>query len=223
MSKNILITGATGNLGAVVVKTLQQKGYHIIATSRKKTTQDGVDFFECTLDQETSVKACFDQIRSKYDQLHATVMLAGGFGMGNIRESGASDLDKMFQINFKTAYFTAQQSVLWMNETGGGKLIFTGAKPALEGGGAATLPYMLSKNAVIKLAEAINEDEKNNNIQASVIVPSIINTPPNRESMPNANFDDWVKPEEIADQIEFLISDSSTPLRNTVLKIYKNA
>lgn len=225
MSKNILITGATGNLGSAVTERLIKEGYNIIATTRPGKTPQvaGVDFYECDLADEGSVKGCFDRIKPNYKKLDAAVMLAGGFAMGNVRESTSEDLEKMFALNFYTAYFAAQQSILWMNETGGGKLIFTASKPAIEGGGAAVLPYALSKNAVIKLAEAINEDSDNKNIQASVIAPSIIDTPPNREGMPNANFDDWVKPEEIAEQVNFLVSNLSNPLRDTVLKVYNNS
>lgn len=225
MGKNILITGATGNLGLAVVKQLQSEGHQILATTRpgKYQSIDGIDFYECDLSNEHSVNECFAKMKNNYQQLDATVMLAGGFGMGNIRESGKDSLDRMFAINFYTAYFTAQQSILWMNETGGGKLIFTGAKPALEGGSASVLPYALSKNAVLQLAKAINEDDQNKDISASVIVPSIIDTPPNREAMPNANFEDWVTPEDIAAQIGYLIADLSNPLRETVLKIYNRA
>ncbi len=159
----------------------------------------------------------------KYQKLDAVIMLVGGFAMGNIREASSDDMMKMLTLNYFTAFHSAQNAIKWMNEATGGKLIFVGAKPAVEGGGAAVLPYAISKSAVIKLAEIINEDKNNKNIQASVIIPSIIDTPPNREGMPDANFDNWVKPEEIAENIAFLISDKANVLRDTVLKIYNNS
>jgi hypothetical protein len=45
----------------------------------------------------------------------------------------------------------------------------------------------------------------------------------NRKSIPDANPENWVKPSEVAETLEFLISDKSKALRETVLKIYNNA
>ena len=85
------------------------------------------------------------------------------------------------------------------------------------------MPYALAKSSVIDLAGLINSDENLDNVQASVIVPSIIDTPPNREAMPDSNFKDWVTPEAIAQNIGHLLSDSASSLRNTILKLYNNA
>ncbi len=225
MAKNIFITGATGNLGSAVTGLLSERGYQLIGTTRpgKSTKSENVDLFECDLTDEDSVANCFERIQSKYPQLHGAVLLAGGFGMGGILDSGKEDLLKMYHLNFMTAYLTSRACVKWMNESGGGQIVFTGAKPALEGGGAALLPYALSKSSVIELAELINADDQLKNIRASVIVPSVIDTPPNRESMPDANFDDWVKPTEIAENIDFLLSEKSSVLRDAVLKVYNNS
>jgi NAD(P)-dependent dehydrogenase (short-subunit alcohol dehydrogenase family) len=84
-------------------------------------------------------------------------------------------------------------------------------------------PYVLSKSMVIKMAEVINADSKHSNTTATVIVPSIIDTPPNRAAMPDANFSDWVTPESIADKIAFICGEGGKDLRETVLKIYGNS
>lgn len=225
MSKNVLITGAAGNLGSAVSKKLISEGYSVIGTivPGHRTPENGVDFYECDLTDEKATQAFFQTLMKKYQKLDAVIMLVGGFAMGNIREASSEDMMKMLTLNYFTAFHSAQNAIKWMNEATGGKLIFVGAKPAVEGGGAAVLPYAISKSAVIKLAEIINEDKSNKNIQASVIIPSIIDTPPNREGMPDANFDNWVKPEEIAENIAFLISDKANVLRETVLKIYNNS
>ena len=224
MAKNIFITGATGNLGTAVVDFLFQEGYQLIGTTRSSTaTEEKIDLYECDLTDEESVAECFSKIKSNYDQLDGAVLLAGGFGMGSILNSSKEDVLKQYTLNFMTAYLTSRECVKWMNETGGGKIIFTGSKPAAEGGGSSVLPYALAKSSVIDLAGLINSDGDLNNIQASVIVPSIIDTPPNREAMPDSNFSDWVTPEAIAQNIGHLLSDSASSLRNTILKLYNNA
>lgn len=225
MAKTIFITGATGNLGSAVVDLLHSEGYQLIGTVRpgKSESSEKINLFECDLTSEDSVKTCFEKIQGKYPQIDGAVLLAGGFGMGNLEDSTKADLQKMFDMNFFSAYNTSRLAMQWMKETGGGKLIFTGAKPAIEGGSTAVLPYVLSKNAVIKLAESINESSAKTNVQAAVIVPSIIDTPPNRKAMPDARFDDWVTPKVIAQNISFLLSDQAKVLRGTVLKLYNKA
>ena len=99
-----------------------------------------------------------------------------------------------------------------------------GAKPVFEPNAArAVFPYALSKTMIIKMAEVINADTRQNNTTATVIVPSIIDTPPNRAAMPDANFSDWVKPESIAEKIAFICGEGGMDLRETVLKIYGNS
>lgn len=224
MAKNIFITGATGNLGTAVVDFLFQEGYQLIGTTRSSAaTEEKIDLYECDLTDEVSVSECFSKIKSNYDQINGAVLLAGGFGMGSILNSTKEDVLHQYSLNFITAFLTSKECVKWMNTSGGGRIIFTGSKPAAEGGGSSVLPYSLAKSSVIDLAELINSDDQLNNIQASVIVPSIIDTPPNREAMPKSNFDDWVKPEQIASSINYLLSDEAKALRHSIMKLYGNS
>jgi hypothetical protein len=54
-------------------------------------------------------------------------------------------------------------------------------------------------------------------------VPSTIDTPQNRKAMPDADFSNWVKPEDIANIIYYHSGDEASVLRETVLKVYKNS
>ena len=76
---------------------------------------------------------------------------------------------------------------------------------------------------LFNLADFINESVKGKNISASVIVPSTIDTVANRKAMPDANPENWVKPEQLADMIELVLSQKGSALRETVLKIYHNS
>lgn len=223
MSKNILITGAAGNLGTAVVKKMQVDGHQVWGIVEPGHSSGEGAFFECDLTSEPATVDLFRRLKARNQSLDAAVLLVGGFAMGSIERATSEDMMHMFMLNYMTAFHTARQAYSWMKKNGGGKIIFTGAKPAVDGGGAAALPYAVSKTAVIKLAEIINESGEKDNIQASVIVPSIIDTLPNRKGMPDARFEDWVKPTEIAEAIAFLISDAGNPLRDTVLKLYNNA
>ncbi len=69
----------------------------------------------------------------------------------------------------------------------------------------------------------LNAEGKKKSIITSVIVPSTLDTPQNRSAMPDANFANWVKPEDIAEIMHFTISDKAKVLREPIIKVYGNA
>lgn len=225
MSKTFLVTGAAGNLGSAVTDLLLKEGHQVIGTfvPGHDYPNSEVDFRPCDLTNSDDTEDFFVSLKKSHQKIDGVVMLVGGFSMGNLLSTHSNDINKMISLNLMTAYNTSKYATDWMHNNGGTKLIFVGAKPAIEGGASGVLSYAISKSAVIKLAEIINEDEDLKDIHASVIIPSIIDTPPNRASMPDANFNDWVTPQEIAENISFLLSDKANPLRETVLKLYKNS
>ena len=99
-----------------------------------------------------------------------------------------------------------------------------GGKPGLEISAAGwAAAYGISKSMVFKLSEYINETSREAGIVSAVVVPSIMDTPANRQAMPEANFSDWVTTEHVAEVIHIFCSDQGAPLREPVLKVYGNS
>ena len=92
-----------------------------------------------------------------------------------------------------------------------------------EAQGNGLIAYALSKSLLFKLAEFLNEDAKGKNVTATVLVPSTLDTPLNRQSMPEVDPEIWVKPSALAEILEFVVNGKSSVLRETVLKVYNNA
>ncbi len=231
MSKTVIITGATGNLGGAVTTAFISAGYKVIGTiepgKRRDENRDTEElkYVEVDLTSEEKAQKFVEDMAKAEDEIAACVMLVGGFGMGDIAGTSGEDISKMITLNFNTAYHTARPILSVMkSQSTMGRLVFVGAKPALNPASAGGVTaYALSKSMVIQLANIINGDAKEHNATATVVVPSIIDTPPNRKSMPDANFDDWVKPEKIASTILFACSDEGSELRGSVLKVYGNS
>lgn len=222
--KTVLITGAAGNLGKACVEKFLADGYKVLATVSPGQmlgyNLTGIETFEADLANEASVEKVITSITSSY-KIDAALLLVGGFAMGNIKDTTGIALQKMFSLNFDTAYFTARPLFNHMIRQSSGRIVFIGARPALNpADGKSTLAYSLSKSLVFKLAELLNAEGASNNVVSHVIVPSILDTQINRANMPTANFSDWVTPEEIADTIAYLCSDSGAAIRETVVKLY---
>lgn len=227
---NVIITGANGNLGSAVTKKFLETGYQVIATvvneSMKKDMLSHenlqVEIVDLTNEQETSL--FIKSMIEKYKNIDAALMLVGGFAMGNIASTTGDDLKKQFSLNFETAYYVARPLFQHMMNNGNGRLVFIGSRPALSGvAGKSVIAYGLSKSLLFKLAEYLNAEAKGKNVTATVIAPSTLDTELNRKSMPDVNPDNWVKPEQLADVLEFVTSDKGKTLRETVLKVYNNS
>jgi len=227
--KTVIITGANGNLGTAVTKEFIDKNYRVIATvasenSKKDfTPHPYLEISVVNLTDEKETIAFVDMLIQKYTVIDAALLLVGGFAMGDIENTTGDDLHKQIALNFETAFYVTKPLFGHMMNNKKGNIVFIGARPALNPAqGKDLIAYGLSKSLLFKLAEYLNEAAKGKTVSVSVVAPSTLDTPLNRKSMPDVNPDDLVKPREIAETLEFLVSEKSSALRETVLKIYNN-
>lgn len=228
--KTVIITGANGNLGTAVTTLFLEQAYKVIATVVTEEGKNGLPVHQnlevvvVNLTNEDETALFVQNVITRYKKIDAALLLVGGFAMGNLKSTSSGDIKKQIALNFDTAYHVARPLYEHMLQNNNGRIVFIGARPALQAAdGKALIAYSLSKSLLFKLAEYLNEEGKGKNVTATVVVPSTLDTALNRKSMPEANPDNWVKPEALADVLAFVVSEKAAPLRETVLKVYNNA
>lgn len=213
--KNIVVTGAGGNLGKAVVKQLAASGLRVIAMISHRVKEEStpendlIEFYPVDALNTSEVKQLISEVVKKHQSIHALVHLIGGYLPGKLEVIGVSDFQKMIALNFETAVNFVQPVLTQMKKQGqGGVIILIGSRPGSDvRKGLSSVAYGLSKSLLFRLAEIMNAEKEKTNVKAKVIVPGTIDTPQNREAMPKANFSEWNKPEEIAKRIEKLCSE----------------
>ena len=228
--KTAIVTGSSGNMGQAVVRKFLAEGYNVVGTvipndpvpmdidhgSFEKVVAD--------LNSEESAAAFVESVITKYQSIDAAVLTVGGYAMGKIADTKTSDITHQYKLNFETAYNVARPVFIQMMQQDSGRLFLIGSRPGLAAAHSkGMIAYGLCKSLIFRLAELMNDEAKGKNVVTSVVVPSTIDTPPNRKSMPDADFSSWVKPEEIADTIYFYCTDAASILREPVIKMYKNS
>lgn len=227
MNKTVIITGASGNLGKATVERFVKEGYNIVVTvspgNKLGYYEDHpqVDIHYLNLQDEVGAESLISEVEKKYKEIHAALLLVGGYAGGSIKETTSTLVQKMLSVNFETAYHLARPVFNTMMKQGFGRIIFIGARPALiNAEGKNNLAYGLSKSLIFKLADYLNAEAKGKNVVSSVIVPSTMDTPANRKAMPKADFSKWVKTEDVADLMAYIVSDKASALREPIIKMY---
>lgn len=228
--KTIIVTGATGNMGQAIVKKFIGEGCFVIGTVFHNDTTainfpaDKFEKIVVDLEDENESGKFVETVISKYKNIDVAVLTAGGFVTGSIADTKISDIEKQFKLNFVTAYNVARPVFVQMMKQNNGRIFIIGSKPGLDARNSkGMVAYGLSKSLIFRLAELMNAEAKGKNVVANVAVPGTIDTSSNRKAMPDADFDNWVKPESIADVIYWHCTDEAAVLRETVLKIYNKA
>ncbi len=231
MSQTLIITGAGGNLGKVVTTQLARSGYTVEATLGPRenvspfTSEPAIHTRQVDL---YNPKASEDFVRSvfeKHETVQAAILLAGGFKFGKVADITSEEMLGMYKLNFESAYNIVRPILPYFErQSEGGQIILVGSRAPLNPAeGKNYIAYALSKSLIFKLSEVINAEYRHQNISSYVIVPSTIDTPGNRHSMPDADFSRWVPPGKIAETIDFLLTDTGRMIRETVIKIYNRA
>src|SRR5665213_473512 len=137
LTKTVIVTGASGNLGQAVIKEFIDKNYNIIGTVHNKQnekiySENNVEEVEVDLLQEEDCQRFVEEIVTKNKVIDVAVLTAGGFAAGDIAKTKSSDIAKQYQLNFETAYHIAHPLFLQMMTQGSGRIFLIGSRQGLD-------------------------------------------------------------------------------------------
>lgn len=218
MARTALITGATGGLGSAVVERFAGAGWDVVGVDRRPgEDREHVRFVEADLFDQAEVERA---VAAAGTELQAVVNLVGGFAQGGrVHETPIGDFERQFTLNLRPTYLVTAAAIPRMS---GGTVVCVGTRAALRAfPGAAG--YIASKAALLALVRALDAEYRDDGIRVNAVLPSVIDTPANRASMPDADHDAWVQPSAIADVIHFLSTGASAPISGAEIPVYGRA
>lgn len=225
--KNVLVTGARGNLGRAVAHAFAQAGARVVLLDRHDATPPEAGSGHLSLqadllDADSLAKAIGEAVQA-CGRIDVVCNLAGGFAMGSgIHETSAADWNRLFDMNVGTVLNMARAVVPHMLSAGGGAIVNVGANSAARGL-AQMGAYCASKDALARVTESMSAELRDQGIRVNAVLPSILDTPENRQAMPDADTSRWVGPDALADVILFLASDAARAVHGALVPVVNRA
>jgi NAD(P)-dependent dehydrogenase (short-subunit alcohol dehydrogenase family) len=221
--KVVVVTGGFGSLGASVGRTALEAGARVALLDRadaSRAPKDGSGVLalgEVDLTSATGASDAMAKIVAHFGRLDALVNVAGGFRWETVADGSVDTWDAMYRMNLQTAVNASRAALPHLLAASGGSIVNIGALASTKAG-TGMGAYAASKAGVAKLTEAM-ADEFKGRVTVNAVLPSIIDTAANRADMPDADFSKWVKPEQIAELIVFLVSDRARAITGALVPI----
>ncbi|NGM13636.1 SDR family NAD(P)-dependent oxidoreductase [Verrucosispora sp. CWR15] len=229
-NRSVLVTGATGGLGRAVSAAFSAAGWRVVAPQRRRPDPvDGpegdapVRIVADLTDPQDAARVAEVAAGDPEAPLRAVVNLVGGYASGGLlHETPIEDFERMLTINLRPTHLVTRAALPHLVAAGGGAVVCVAARAAL-----APFPgvagYVTAKAAVLGFAAAVATEYKAAGVRCNSVLPSVIDTPTNRDAMPDADHTRWVDPAEIASVIRFLASDESAPTSGAAVPVYGRA
>ena len=223
--KHVVVTGGTGALGQAVVLRLINAGArcHVPCLEaevpascawhgdERVTTATGID-----LSNEDAVRGFYRGLPSR---VWASIHIAGGFAMGGIEDTSLADFQKQLSMNLVSCFLCCREAIRAIGEDG--RIVNVTARPGLiPEHGAGMTAYATSKAGVAALTRALAAEVAQRRIWINAVAPSIMDTPANREAMPDADHARWPTCEQVGETICFLASESNGVTRGGLVPVY---
>ena len=219
--KVLVVTGALGALGKVVAETALSRGARVAgidyAPSQAPATAERIEVGGVDISDAAQAKAAIDVAAKHFGRLDALINIAGGFAFETVGDGDIKTWQRMYALNVLTALNASRAALAHLAASSAGRIINIGAMGALQAGSGMG-PYAASKAGVHRLTEALANEWKGK-VTVNAVLPSIIDTKANRDSMPNADFSKWVTPQELAEVILFLASDAASAVTGALIPV----
>lgn len=226
-----MITGVSGNLGSATGRAFLEAGARLALIDRNEDLvlpefpeiREQPDRYLCygaDLTSPKEVDRVVESVIDRFGRIDVLVNTVGGYRAGSpLHETSIDTWEIMIKLNGRTVFITTQSVVPHMLRQGSGKIIHIAARPGLEGAANASA-YSAGKAAVIRLVESASAELKYQGINVNCILPGTIDTPENRDAMPDEDYSRWVAPKSLAKVIKFLASDESRDIHGAAIPVY---
>jgi NAD(P)-dependent dehydrogenase (short-subunit alcohol dehydrogenase family) len=206
-----LVCGGGGALGGAIVDTLLARGDRVVVADRNGSDRDDVRSETVDLTEPDAVEALWDRL----DELPRWVVNAvGGYRSGTVADSAPDDVRFAWDLNLGTAWWSCRAAARRLGREGA--VVNVSSRAALVGGSGAAA-YAVAKAAVVKLTEVVAAESE---VRVNVVLPSVIDTPANRQTLSADALAKAVPPERIASVIAFLLSDAAAAVSGAIVPVY---
>jgi len=227
----VMVTGAAGNLGSAVARAFLDAGARscLLDVSEDRLLRRHPDLASAPdnhlltavdAGDPDSMQAAVDEAVRRLGRIDVLVNTVGGFRAGRpVHKTSMEEWDGMMNLNARPAFIASRAVVPHMLRQGSGKIIHIAARPGLQGR-ANSGAYAASKSAVLRLTESLSAELRDSGINVNCVIPGTLDTPPNREAMPEADTSRWVSPDSLAEVILFLASPATRDIHGAAIPVY---
>lgn len=235
-NKVAVVTGATGGLGRVVVRTLLESGAQVVGSYRDEgklaellrfvgDLGDNVTAVKSDVTDEESCRSLVQKAVEKHGKVDILFNIVGAYAGGaDVVNTEESTWDSMMNVNLKSAFLCSKAVLSYMIKQNYGRIVNVSSWMAFEKSRRVkSTAYAVSKAGIVVLTETLALEVKNYDINVNCVAPSTIDTPANRRNMPKADPSKWVDPKDIAEVMLFLVSDKSKVVSEASVPVYGKA
>lgn len=234
MEKTVVITGGTGGLGTALVRRLVEGDYRLAVTylmpeeatrfeEEFDIDEDRLLLLRVDATNAEAVNSLMKSVADRWGAIHGLCSLVGGWAGGrDVAETDDLRFERMLDLNLRSAFFAVRAAVPFLVEAGWGRIITVGSRAVLESptGQAA---FNIAKSGVVSLTKSVADELDGTGVTANVLMPSVIDTPATRLSLPYADYVNWPTPDEIAAVVHFLLSDEAGVINGSEIPVYGRA
>ena len=244
MTQTAVVTGAASGIGRATVRRLLDDNWHVVALDRSAdglarlateldAPRDQLLTWTCDVSSEANVREAFAHIEASAGSVHALVASAGVLKVGRLDDMAADDFDQLFSVNVRGLWLCARQAMPLLKATAAkgerARIVnlasIAGIRHKINSGA-----YAASKAAVIALTRVMAVEAAEHGILVNAIAPATVDTPMVAAHMVAGSNTGYktsgtsplgriAQPEDIADVIHFLLSDSARYVTGTVIPV----
>jgi NAD(P)-dependent dehydrogenase (short-subunit alcohol dehydrogenase family) len=220
--KVILVTGAHGALGSVVVQHLLSLGATVAGADRAEapSAAQAAEFFSVPADLSTSAgaAAAIHAVIEQFSRIDGVVHTVGGFAFGALHELSDQEWGRLVDANLNSAFHLLRAVLGPMRERRYGRIVMIGSLAAAQPQPNLSA-YVATKAALHALVQSAALENRYFDVTINAILPGTINTAANRAAMPAADPARWLAPLKLAQLCAQLLGDPDGTLTGALLPL----
>lgn len=225
-----IVAGGTGALGQSICLAFLSAGHTVCVPFAVPEETEALrarlgpaeaprlDAAACDVTDETAVNRFVAGVVERHGRVDVLVNAVGGFAGGDLASTSLTEWNRMLTLNLNTAVLGCRAVLPAMTRAGRGRIVNIASRAVVPPQGGF-IAYTVSKSAVITLTQALAQEVRAHGITVNAVLPSTMDTPANRQAMPEADRASWVSTDAVALVVAFLASDAAEAVSGAAVPV----